>query len=75
MSVKVLRKIILSPFAGWLTAIVIALLPPSQAIASQGPGTTPGGASAMTQLTMAIIVYGAAGLILVAGLIGAVRRR
>ena len=45
------------------------------ALASQGPGTVPGTASGMTQLVMAIIVYGTSALMIAAGLIGAVRGR
>jgi hypothetical protein len=44
------------------------------ASASQGPGGGPGTASSFTQLTMAVVVYGAAALVIGAGLIGAVRR-
>ena len=46
----------------------------SAAFASQGPGAAPGTASSFIQLTMAILVYGAAALVIGAGLIGAVRR-
>ncbi|MGA2996468.1 hypothetical protein [Bradyrhizobium sp.] len=45
------------------------------ALASQGPGGGPGTASPSTQLVMAIVVYGSAALLLVAGLIGALKRR
>ena len=45
----------------------------SAAFASQGPGARPGTASSFTQLTMAILVYGAAALVIGVGLIGAVR--
>jgi hypothetical protein len=45
------------------------------ALASQGPGAGPGTASSFTQLAMAIIVYGASGLVVGAGLIGAARQR
>ena len=51
------------------------LLLPATAFASQGPGGGMGTASSLTQVTMAILVYGAAGLIVGAGLIGALRRR
>jgi hypothetical protein len=44
------------------------------ALASQGPGGGMGTASPLTQLTMAILVYGASALVVGAGLIGAVRR-
>ncbi len=52
-----------------------ALLTASNALASQGPGGGLGSASALTQLTMAIIVYGASAAIVGAGLIGAARGR
>jgi hypothetical protein len=45
------------------------------ALASQGPGAAYGTASASTQLTMAIIVYGGAALILAVALIGAIKRK
>jgi hypothetical protein len=51
------------------------LLPVSLALASQGPGGGPGTASAITQLVMAILVYGASAAIVAAGLIGALRHR
>jgi hypothetical protein len=51
-----------------------ALLAASTALASQGPGTSPGTASSVVQLAMAVLVYGAAALVVCAGLIGAVRR-
>ena len=44
------------------------------ALASQGPGTSAGTASNLTQLAMAILVYGASALVVGAGLIGALRR-
>ena len=44
------------------------------ALASQGPGTSAGTASSLTQLAMAIVVYGACALVVGAGLIGALRR-
>jgi hypothetical protein len=46
----------------------------SAALASQGPGTGPGTATSFTQFAMAVLVYGAAALVVCAGLIGAVRR-
>ena len=46
----------------------------SAAFASQGPGGGSGTASSFIQLTMAILVYGAAALVIGTGLIGAVRR-
>jgi hypothetical protein len=45
------------------------------ALASQGPGGGPGTAGGVTQLTMAIIVYGTSALVVGPGLIGAARRR
>jgi hypothetical protein len=51
-----------------------ALLAAGAALASQGPGTSPGTASSFVQLTMATLVYGTAALVVCAGLIGAVRR-
>lgn len=47
----------------------------AQVQASQGPGVGPGHASAMLQHVMALLVYGIAGVLVVAGLIGAARRR
>ncbi len=43
-------------------------------LASQGPGAGMGTASNLTQLTMAVLVYGMSALVLGAGLIGAIRR-
>jgi hypothetical protein len=45
------------------------------ALAAQGPGTTSGTAGSLTQLAMAVIVYGISALVIAAGLIGALRRR
>jgi hypothetical protein len=56
-----------------VVTIAAALLWADAAFASQGPGGGPGTASSVTQLTMAIIVYGASALVVGAGLIGAVR--
>jgi hypothetical protein len=50
------------------------LLPVGSALASQGPGGGMGSASGLTQVTMAVFVYGASALIVGAGLIGALRR-
>jgi hypothetical protein len=49
------------------------LLGASSALASQGPGAAGGTASPLTQLVMAILVYGASAAIVGAGLIGALR--
>jgi hypothetical protein len=56
-------------------AACAVLLPAGSALASQGPGGGMGTASALTQLAMAILVYGASALVIGAGLIGAWRRR
>jgi hypothetical protein len=63
-----------SPFEVALTSPA-ALLFANLALASQGPGGSPGTASHFTQLVMAIVVYGASALIVGTGLIGAARRR
>jgi formate/nitrite transporter FocA (FNT family) len=49
------------------------LLGASSALASQGPGVEGGTASPLTQLVMAILVYGASAIVVGAGLIGALR--
>jgi hypothetical protein len=51
------------------------LLPAGSALASQGPGGGMGTASSLTQIAMAVLVYGASALIIGTGLIGALRRR
>ena len=56
-------------------AVSAALLLPSSAFASQGPGGGMGTASDLTQIAMAVLVYGTAALIVGTGLIGALRRR
>jgi len=56
-----------------LAATSIALASDA-ALASQGPGTSAGTASSLTQLAMAILVYGASALVVGAGLIGALRK-
>ena len=45
------------------------------ALASQGPGAGMGTASHLTQVAMAILVYGASALVVCFGLIGAVRKQ
>ena len=52
-----------------------ALLWTNAAFASQGPGGGLGTASNLTQLAMAIIVYGTSALIVGFGLIGVAQRR
>lgn len=44
------------------------------ALASQGPGGGMGTASHLTQMLMALAVYGTTGAVVAAGLIGAVRQ-
>ena len=61
--------------ARFAAAACAVLLSAGSALASQGPGAGPGTASAFTQLTMAIVVYGGSALLVGAGLIGALRRR
>jgi len=55
-------------------AAACAVLPTASALASQGPGGGMGTAGNLTQVAMAIIVYGASALIIGTGLIGALRR-
>ena len=45
------------------------------ALASQGPGGGMGTASHLTQMAMAVLVYGISAVVVGAGLIGAVRGR
>ncbi len=54
---------------------IAVLLSAEAAAASQGPGGGMGTASPLTQLAMAIIVYGASAIVVGAGLIGAARRQ
>jgi hypothetical protein len=59
-----------------ITAVIITEVSwANAALASQGPGGGMGTASHLTQLAMAILVYGASALVVGAGLIGAVRGR
>jgi hypothetical protein len=62
-------------FALAAATIVASLLSIEAAFAAQGPGTGAGTASSLTQLAMAVIVYGMSALVVVAGLIGAARGR
>ena len=55
-------------------ALGIALVAADAVLASQGPGTSAGTAGSLTQLAMAILVYGASALIVGVGLIGALRK-
>ena len=63
----------------WKSRLALAacavLLPIGSALASQGPGGGMGTASSLTQIAMAVIVYGASALVIGTGLIGAIRRR
>jgi hypothetical protein len=63
----------------WKSRLALAacavLLPAGSAFASQGPGGGMGTASSLTQIAMAVVVYGASALIVGTGLIGALRRR
>ena len=52
-----------------------ALLAAGAALAAQGPGSAHGTATAFVQLTMTLLVYGAALLVIGVGLIGALRQR
>jgi hypothetical protein len=72
---QVSREIVMSRKTFRLSHVAVALLLPASALASQGPGGGMGAASNLTQITMAILVYGASALIVGAGLIGALRRR
>jgi hypothetical protein len=56
-------------------ATVAAVSCPAAAFASQGPGGGMGSASHLTQMAMAILVYGLSAIVVSAGLIGAVRGR
>ena len=58
-----------------VAAACAVALSAGSAFASQGPGGGVGTASSLTQIAMAVIVYGASALIVGTGLIGALRRR
>lgn len=77
MSVYFIAKLRISNLCGVasLAAASIILLAADTAFASQGPGIAPGNASPITQLAMAIVVYGASAVIVAAGLIGAALHR
>ena len=62
-------------FAFTAASTLAVLIWTNQVFASQGPGGGPGTASSVTQLAMAILVYGSSALVIGAGMIGAVRRR
>jgi len=56
-------------------SIVAAMSWADMALASQGPGGGMGTAGHLTQVAMAILVYGTSAIVIGAGLIGALRRR
>ncbi len=66
------RKCIVLAALAWAGGMLAAA---GTALASQGPGVTPGTAGASLQLAMAILVYGCSALLIAAGLIGAARHR
>jgi hypothetical protein len=51
----------------------LALFPASQVLASQGVGGGPDAVSAVTQLAVALVIYGASAVVISAGLIDALR--
>lgn len=57
-----------------LAAFAIVAISSRAAFASQGPGSGMGTASHFTQTAMAILVYGAAAMVVCVGLIGAARK-
>lgn len=56
-------------------ALLVAMTCASSALASQGPGGGPGTASPLTQLAMAIAVYGGVALTLAAAIFESLRRK
>jgi hypothetical protein len=56
-------------------AIIACVSSAGAALASQGPGGGMGTAGHLTQMAMAILVYGISAIVVGAGLIGAVRGR
>ena len=58
-----------------MTAIAVAALWGSAALAAQGPGGGMGTASPLTQTVMAVLVYGMSAIVVGTGLIVAVLRR
>jgi uncharacterized membrane protein YbhN (UPF0104 family) len=65
--------------ANWMCLLCagfgVVLSSAADAFAAQGPGASQGTADHLTQLAMAVLVYGAAALVVGAGLVGAVMRR
>jgi len=68
-------RIPMSRVAPAAATIVTGMFCNGAALASQGPGGGVGTAGHLTQVAMAIVVYGASALIVGAGLIGAARGR
>jgi hypothetical protein len=56
-------------------ATIVAVSYAATSFASQGPGGSMGTASHLTQMAMAILVYGLSAVVVGAGLVGAVRGR
>ncbi|MGY3441737.1 MULTISPECIES: hypothetical protein [unclassified Bradyrhizobium] len=65
------RRLLRAGVATFVGSITLA----DVALASQGPGGGMGTASHLTQLLMAVVVYGTSGVVAVAAMIGAARRR
>ncbi len=72
-SLRMSRRMSRAALAATLSASIFTLA--GAALASQGPGGGMGTASHLTQLMMAILVYGTSAVVVVAGLIGATRGR
>jgi hypothetical protein len=76
-----LREIVMtsSHMNAWISPIALAIIACAAsadvALASQGPGGGMGTANHLTQMAMAILVYGISAVVVGAGLIGAVRGR
>jgi len=66
----------LTRFAAVLASVVatltLALIWADAAVASQSPGVAAGAASSLSQVMMAILIYGASALVVASGLIGAI---
>ena len=63
------------PLGPCVAALSGSMISVDVALASQGPGGGMGTASHLTQMLMAVVVYGTTGLIVAAAMIGAARRR
>jgi hypothetical protein len=64
----------ISPTRLLFMSLATAVLSAGHAHASQGPGISPGTASASLQLTIAVVVYGFCAAAIAAGAIGAFRK-